>query len=166
MGEIVNCYNFTQLFSRAWTQAMSPSNIMSGFRCTGICPFDRSAIKVPGGEMSSDDEGVVDLGEKTGLKYIPLFSPAPKRKERQPSSPTFPSLSFTEEENSRFQLRWENGYDQQYNDWVKIHHPDSPKSGGLDLTLFPGYSLDEEPAAILLRPLVRALVSLLMLQFC
>ena len=64
MGEIVNCYNFTQLFSRAWTQAMSPSNIMSGFRCTGICPFNRFAIKVPGGEMSSDDEGVVDLGEK------------------------------------------------------------------------------------------------------
>ena len=100
--------------------------------------------------MSSED-GVVDLGEKAGLKYIPLFSPTPKHKERQPSSPTFPSLSFTEEENSRFQLRWENGYDlkhdQRYNDWVKIHHPDSPKSVGLDLTPFPGYSSDEEPAA-------------------
>ena len=60
-GKVVNHYNFTQLFSRAWTQAMSPSNIMSGFRCTGICPFDRSAIKVPGFEMSSEDEGVVDV---------------------------------------------------------------------------------------------------------
>ena len=99
---------------------MSPSNIKSGFRYTSICPFDRSAIKVPGFEMSSEDEGVVDLGEKMGLKYIPFFSPAFKRKERTPSSPTFPSLSFTEEENSRFQLRWENGYDlkhdQRYTD--------------------------------------------------
>ena len=62
--------------------------------------------------MSSDDEGVVDLGEKK--RDLKLFSPAPKRKERQPSSPTFPSLSFTQEENSRIQLRWENGYDLKY----------------------------------------------------
>ncbi len=54
---------------------MNPNNVIAGFKCTGICPFDRSAIKIPGCESSADEES---LEEKTGVKYVPLFSPSPK----------------------------------------------------------------------------------------
>ena len=55
-GKLVNRYNFTELFSRAWTRAMSPSNVVSGFRSTGVCPFDSYAIKVPGFEEEGEEE--------------------------------------------------------------------------------------------------------------
>jgi len=136
-GKVINRYNFTEIFARAWTRAMSPSNVVAGFRCTGICPLDRSAIKIPGCESSGDEENE-SLTEKTGLKYIPLLSPAPKPKGRM-SSLSCSSASFTEEERLRFEIRWEEGYDLEddlhYNNWVRIHHPDNhtpPKDVDLD----------------------------------
>ncbi len=157
-GKVVNRYNFTELFANAWIRAMNLNNVIAGFKCTGICPFDRFAIKIPGCESSADEEE--SLAEKTGLKYVPLFSPAPKPRA-QVSFPTSLSKSFTEEECLRFKTRWENGYDlehdQRYNDWVRIHHPDChtpPKAVDFDhakgkssIPIFPGYSSDEEAAA-------------------
>jgi len=66
-GKVINWYNFTEIFARAWIQAMSPYNVVAGFRRTGICPLDRSAIKIPGCESSGDEENE-SLTEKTGLK--------------------------------------------------------------------------------------------------
>ena len=130
---------------------MNASNIISGFRSTGICPFDRRTLKVPGFEQEEegDHEDLDNLSEETGLAYIPLFSPAPKRWQSQvTSSPTsystLPSSSagsviFTEDEIQRFKVRWDNGYDlkhdQRYNQWLEIHHPNyriCSKSGSLD----------------------------------
>ena len=37
-------YTFSELFSRAWVESMSMANILSGFRCTGIFPLDRSKL--------------------------------------------------------------------------------------------------------------------------
>lgn len=39
--------HFSKLFSEAWLKASNPSNIVSGFRKTGICPLNSAAIKVP-----------------------------------------------------------------------------------------------------------------------
>ena len=44
-------------------------NIISSFKATGICPFNSGAV-----HLSSDNE--FNLAEKTGLAYIPLYSPA------------------------------------------------------------------------------------------
>lgn len=44
-------------------------NIISGFKVTGVCPFDRNAIVVPDVEEPS-------LPESSGLAYIPFHSPA------------------------------------------------------------------------------------------
>ena len=74
-GKVVNRYNFTQLFSRAWARAMNPDNIKSGFHVTGIYPFNRNAIKLPVSEEKKSD-----LAAESGLAYVPLFSPAPSKR--------------------------------------------------------------------------------------
>ena len=51
-GKRVTIYNFSELFSQAWYQAMIPRIIMSGFRATGVYPFNRHAISIPGVEKS------------------------------------------------------------------------------------------------------------------
>ena len=49
-GKTVTIYNFNQLFSQAWYQAMVPRTIMAGFRATGVYPFNPKAISIPGAE--------------------------------------------------------------------------------------------------------------------
>ena len=42
-GKVVTRYQFSLLFNCAWMKAMTPHNIISGFRVTGIYPIDRCA---------------------------------------------------------------------------------------------------------------------------
>ena len=70
-GKVVTRYEFSRLFRKAWERAMTMTNIISGFRCTGICPFDRSAIR-----PVQSSYNPTSLAERTGLKFIPLCSPA------------------------------------------------------------------------------------------
>ena len=120
-GKKVNRYNFTQLFARAWEKAMTPSNIASGFRATGICPFNRSAIKIPGVDNVSDEES--PILKATRLAYVPFISPAHPRKPDNGEV----EKPFTDEEELRFQIRYENGYDltidKRYNRWLQMNHP-------------------------------------------
>ena len=46
-GVTVTKLHFSKLFSEAWLKASNPTNIVAGFRKTGICPLDSAAIKVP-----------------------------------------------------------------------------------------------------------------------
>ena len=84
---------------------MTPSNIASGFRATGICPFNRSAIKIPGVDNVSDEES--SILKPTRLAYVPFISPA------HPQKPNNGEVEkpFTDEEELCFQIRYENGYD-------------------------------------------------------
>ena len=68
---------FSKLFSTAWTNAISIRNIMSGFKVCGICPFDRNDLRLPLEEVPKPME---TLAKKSGLAYIPLFSPAKQRR--------------------------------------------------------------------------------------
>lgn len=60
---------------------MTPANAISGFRCTGILPFNREAIQPPA-------TGVLDrvstLAQESGLNFIPLYTCSPSR--RRPTS--------------------------------------------------------------------------------
>ena len=47
-GQVICDYNFCRLFSKAWLESMTTSNIVAGFRTTGIYPLDRDAIQLPG----------------------------------------------------------------------------------------------------------------------
>ena len=43
-GKVVSIHVWSRLFSQAWHQAMIPTTIMSGFRISGVYPFNRLVI--------------------------------------------------------------------------------------------------------------------------
>ena len=83
-GRVVTRYDFCQIFSQAWFTAMSGYNIISSFKNTGVCPFDRHAFEVAATEKSKKYASFKpqNLAEKTGLAYIPLYSPSRKDREQ------------------------------------------------------------------------------------
>ena len=73
-GRYVSRFEFSKLFAEAWYKAMTTPNIMSSFQITGVCPFNRSAIKLPSADVSISE--TQSLAQRNGLGYIPLYSPA------------------------------------------------------------------------------------------
>ena len=59
---------------------MTLPNIVAGFRVTGVCPFNRNAVRLPSEARTKFDPEA--LPKSTGIKYIPLYSPA---RSHQPS---------------------------------------------------------------------------------
>lgn len=93
-GAVVTKLRFSPLFSKAWYQAIKPETIVNGFRATGICPLNRDAITIsdlPTDQSSSDDDD-------SAQNKLPLSIPEP------------PLPTFTDEQVSLFQRRYENGY--------------------------------------------------------
>ena len=72
-GRVITRYEFSQLFSKAWFRAMSASNIISSFKVTGVCPFNRNILNIGQEETRSVFEPQ-RLADRTGLAYIPLYS--------------------------------------------------------------------------------------------
>ena len=75
-GEVVNRSNFTQIFCRAWTRAMTPANIIAGFRATGVFPLNRYAVLRHISDISGECE-TADLADQMGI-FVPLYSPMKK----------------------------------------------------------------------------------------
>ena len=71
-GRIITRYDFSTIFSEAWKLAMTPKNIMSGFKVTGVCPFSQITLDT----LPSMSTKTKSVQEETGLAYIPLYSPA------------------------------------------------------------------------------------------
>lgn len=46
-GKVITKFNFNLVFSQAWLKALVPSNIIAGFKKSGVYPYDPTAIKVP-----------------------------------------------------------------------------------------------------------------------
>ena len=70
-GRVVSKFQFSQLFSGAWSKGMSIGNITMGFRNTGIYPFNRSALlrKLPSSPEIFDSENEVP-GDFSGNSII------------------------------------------------------------------------------------------------
>ena len=114
---IITRFQLSSLFGKAWMKGMSMQNVVAGFYTTGVYPFNRSAL------ISSKESKQVSLAEKTGLQFIPLYSPA-RKPDKQPTA----VVSFSPEEIGHFQVRFEEGYDlpdERYQQWVRMYHPES-----------------------------------------
>ncbi len=131
-GKVVTRFSFSKLFNEAWTSSMSIKNIQSGFRCTGIYSLNRSVL-VPTVEDNDPPPGnVTSLPEKSGLRFIPLYSPITKvcPSKCMASSRTIANKipEFTPEELKKFEKRFAEGFDLEtdgrYNLW-KEHHQNS-----------------------------------------
>ena len=121
-GKIVTIYQFSELFSKAWHQAMTPGNIVSAFRATGAFPVNRHAIVLPGERSASTP--TARLAKKKGINYMPFYSPSYECHQKSQEC-----TKFTEEEEKTFKTRYEEGYDldtdTRYNLWLEINHPSS-----------------------------------------
>lgn len=140
-GRVVTRYDFSALFSEAWTQSMTMKNVMASFKMTGVYPFNPSVIPLPNEDEDFKSFKPVSLVEKTGLAYIPLYSPAGKESKSSSSS------SVTEKKPEEQQSLNLNVYSQlRYGGPSKIkqllivpEHPSKlptvhPKSSGRVLT--------------------------------
>ena len=115
-GQVVTRHQFSAIFQRAWSKSMTMTNIIAGFRVTGIYPLNRQAVD---GRRKSVCES---LAERTGLEYIPLYSPSHHRRHV-----VQPEVTFNPEEMALFQTRYEEGYDlndERYQCWLKMYHPE------------------------------------------
>ena len=115
-GKVVNRFVFSKLLNEAWTQSMTSSNIMAGFKTTGVYPPDRTAITVKTKEAT--------IGKKGELGFIPLCSPVPRALEKPIQIPT-----FTQSELKSFQERYQTETanlhgNTRYQHWVKMYHPE------------------------------------------
>ncbi len=113
-GKVETRFQFSQLFSKAWLRGMSMSNTFTGFRMTGMYPFDRYALR-------PQDDKKKSIAEKNGLKFIQCSPPKPHRSHGHPETPT-----FSEREVLLFQKRLEEGYDiqdERYDLWKPLYHP-------------------------------------------
>ena len=54
-GSVVTKLQFNSLFSQAWYRSIQPEKIMFGFRKTGICPLNKSAVRIAQPSSTSED---------------------------------------------------------------------------------------------------------------
>ena len=118
-GKVVTRFQFSELFSHAWAEAMVPRNISAGFKAAGVYPLDSAAFVA---HTAASDSNSSPL-PSSSLKFVPMYSPiAPKNRRAQ---------SFTQEEKENFQQRYDEGYDlssdPKYFSWLHIHYPDEAK---------------------------------------
>ncbi len=87
-GRVVTRYDFSRIFSYAWFDSMTQANAISGFRCTGIYPFDRNAIQP---SVTVANPTTTSLEEQTGLSFIPLYTCSPSVVSRKTNDDEDPS---------------------------------------------------------------------------
>ena len=98
-GKVVTRFQFSELFSHAWAEAMVPHNICAGFKAAGVYPLDSAAFVARTAASDPNDSPL----PSSSLKFVPMYSPiAPKNRRAQ---------SFTQEEKENFQQRYDEGYD-------------------------------------------------------
>ncbi|CAI7996987.1 Tigger transposable element-derived protein 6 [Geodia barretti] len=77
-GRLITIYQFSSLFSLAWSRAMTPQTIVSGFKATGVFPLNRRAIHVPGYDALTNTPTAV-VARRGGIKYMPFLSKSHQR---------------------------------------------------------------------------------------
>ena len=125
-GRVVTRYQFSELFHHPWRRSMTMTNVISGFRSTGVYPLNCHAMTPA--SSKPQDFNPISLSEKTGLKYIPLYSPA-RRVHLDKSMVSKQKLDFSEDGFIEFQRMYEKGYKplprSRYCQWLSMYHPNS-----------------------------------------
>ena len=163
-GRVITRFQFSSLFSQAWSAAVSPANIIAGFRTCGVYPFNPSAISasayrpdcrddtgtsvatpvLPTSSSCNDgfhQESLRESAEESECRHDNIGS---TERDLTPPSPTGVTL-FTDEQERRFRIRHDEGFnvftDDDYVSWLEIHHPESlPHPTHEDFTLAGHFS--------------------------
>ena len=60
-GKVISKLNFNGIFRSAWLKAITPENVVSGFRKTGVYPFNRDAVSCSDSVVSALEENNKDM---------------------------------------------------------------------------------------------------------
>ena len=166
-GMVINKFNFCRVFRGAWLSAVTPENIISGFRKGGIYPYNRNAILCVGSTTQQSEENPQtstdgkENGEPNTQGMQVLLMPLCKchflvgerendnnlssdEGDRSAQTSRSCSLEFSTEEETKFARRFEEGYDLpdiRYQAWLSVNHPDAVNSEA------PIYTLETGPSS-------------------
>ena len=90
-GRVITKYNFNGLFSKAWLNAVTPANLIAGFRKCGVYPFNASAIAVNDGNLANSLTSHQSVEMPTSCHSVEL--PASQQSVELPTSHQSNSLS-------------------------------------------------------------------------
>ena len=94
-GQVINRFNFTSIFARAWAQAMTPANIVMGFRATGVYPLNRYIVL----QQITNSDDSYELATKMGM-YVPSYSPAKNQHQQMDKEKDDQDTSMTSDDDS------------------------------------------------------------------
>lgn len=138
---MVIMFNFSRIFSGAWLKALTPENIVAGFKKCGIHPFNRDAIPVP-------DKGSPGNAQTT--------NPSANDGDT-PSLCSVNAPTFTPPQITAYERRHQEGYDiyddPYYMAWLSIHHPEAVPHNDITPSGQPTSLLQEFSSVIPLAPL-------------
>ena len=122
-GRVITTDILASMVGQAYPTAFTPVNILSGFKKTGIYPFNPSSVDdrqlAPSNALST-----LTTTATSNLPEQPLPEDVPS--DKQP-------VLFSPEKEKRFTQRFEEGYnilDEEYIAWVRINHPEHCLSVG------------------------------------
>ena len=146
-GRVVSKFQFSKLFSQAWSKGMSIDNITSAFRTTGIYPFNPDVILDKFMVSSGDSEPVNDNLSNDQMCTPPAQPESPQSDRPVDSTPPGDPPSFPPKKIELFEKRFENGYnvftDSEYVAWLQIFHPSGvPSPADLFLSVSPHDQID------------------------
>ncbi len=139
-GRVITKFQFSTLFSRAWTKGMSMDNIVAGFRSTGVYPFNPNALlhKIENTtvqETAKSSNVSTVLSDNTGIDTCstdPEVSAPPSNSAVHSLPVSTSNVEFTAEETATFERRFDEHYDifsdSKYVSWLHQHHPDEAPS--------------------------------------
>ena len=127
-GVVISKLNFSGLFAKAWLQALTPANIVAGFRTCGVYPFNRNAISYP-----DDDNSGTSCNTSGDVSSVV-----------EPSTSNSCTPTFTPEQIELFETRFKEGYniysDKDYVAWLELNHPEAAPSVDTATSLLDSFS--------------------------
>lgn len=71
-GKVVTRFQFSELFGKAWIKGMTMSNVIEGFKVTGIYPYNPHAVLPKDTESPTKPTSRFHkVGADAGLKFLP-----------------------------------------------------------------------------------------------
>ena len=138
-GRIITKFQFSHLFAEAWSKGMTISNITSGFKCTGIYPFNPNAVLKKVTRERNDHSPEVHPESPS------LSTPSEDCRQENSDSPRADSPRHSPRVNKQenvfspemirlFEQRFNESYDissdinHMYVSWMQECHPESVPS--------------------------------------
>ena len=138
-GKVITKYNFSELFSKAWLRTCLPEVICSGFKKSGIIPFDPNALirRCPGSDGSIELRRKVPPPSKHSQNAANVQSDVCSDTQQPTAAISGQSdgfdvataaSRFSTEKEQLFTRRYSEGYDlhdEEYFSWLRIYHPEA-----------------------------------------